>query len=146
VRRAKVPGERRLRCSWGERLCAAVVRARARRRLVRIGPSLEVEHVTSLPASGAVTLAPEAGARLALGWSNGRRYGAALLDARGLAVRVLASAAGPGTLDVAPRASEKGLEFVTSVGASSEKRRVVVAPLIASRALGDLDSLLRNGQ
>lgn len=66
--------------------------------------------------------------------------------ARGLAVRELASTAGVGTLDVAPRASEKGLEFVTSASPSAEKVRRVVPFTVPSRALGDLDSVLRNGR
>ena len=121
-------------------------RSAGERRLVRIGPSLEVEHVTSLPASGAVTLAPEVGSRLAVGWSNAGRYGAALLDVGEARVRVLASTAGAGTLDVAPRASEKGLEFVASASASAEKRRVIAPLAAAPTPLVNLDSLLRNGR
>jgi hypothetical protein len=121
-------------------------RSAGERRLVRIGAALELELITTLPASGVITLAPEVGSRLAVGWSNAGRFGAALLDVGEARVRVLASTAGVGTLDVAPRASEKGLEFVASTSASAEKRRVI-APLAATPTfLANLDSLLRNGR
>ena len=116
------------------------------RRLVRVGEALEATRIASLPASGAITLAPEVGGRLAMGWSNAGSYGAALIDVRGEVTRVLAVATGSGQLDVAPRASEKGLEFVASASASAEKRRVI-APLAATPSpLVNLDSLLRNGR
>ena len=129
-----------------ERLHVAAHEKSGHARLVRIGAALELELITTLPASGVITLAPEVGSRLAVGWSNAGRFGAALLDVGEARVRVLASTAGVGTLDVAPRASEKGLEFVASTSASAEKRRVI-APLAATPTfLANLDSLLRNGR
>ncbi len=69
-----------------------------------------------------------------------------MIDVRGEVTRVLAVATGSGQLDVAPRASEKGLEFVASASASAEKRRVI-APLAATPTpLVNLDALLRNGR
>jgi hypothetical protein len=116
------------------------------RRLVRVGEALEATGVSPLPASGVITLAPEAGGRLAVGWSNAGAYGAALLDVRNSTTRVLAVATGRGQLDVAPRASEKGLEFVASASAAAEKRRVVVPLATSAAPLVNLDSLLRNGR
>ncbi len=116
------------------------------RRLVRIGETLEVEVVATLPASGDLSIAPESGGQLAIGWSNASSYGAALLKPTPSGLLQVASTVGAGHLDLTPRASEKGLELLTSTSTTSAKRRSIVLRTGAANPVTNLDSLLRTGR